>query len=176
MKKLGILFAFLIGIVPANALDSEEEAAAAGTQIHYDFVTQYLIIKASGPNPEEDYEVRDKSDSLVSSFSLERTEAGKVLITDFFPATDEASFSIFTILGYLQAEMYSIYGPLSSVYWKGSADDNETLAEYGFELITDLSVLSAFNLEDDDSLYIRNKQITLKTNKKKRKRGGDVTI
>ena len=176
MKKLWILVAFLIGILSANASDSEEEAVAAGTAVHYDFVTQYLVIKASEPNPEEFYEIRDQSNSLVSSFSLERTEAEKVLIKEFEPATGESFFSIFTILGYLQAQEYAIFGPSSAVFWKGSADDNETLAEYGFELSTDPTILANFPTHDAERIYIRSKQITVARDKKKSKRGKEVTI
>lgn len=181
MKKLQILFAFLMGIseVVASAphSDVEGEFLAAGSVVHYDFQTIYSLVKATAVDSDECYEIRNKKDGLVSSFSLEKSHDGKVLIKNFNPAKIDRAHehynSVITILGYLEAEGYQTYGLWSSVYWNDNEENATFLETCGFKL-TDISSFVGSVTDPSMQIYVRAKKVNFPMNRGKKKKAKTV--
>lgn len=148
MKKLGILFALLIGISGVVASDPAE---------YSDPLTGYSVARLSGAS----YQIQSDKHKLASSFTLEEID-GKVFLKDFVPQREAHQVnSMLAILGYLEAQGLAISGEESSFFWSDTKAHKAFLTQYGFELLSEVPVSLKDYVPAGQRIYLRAKKISL---------------
>ncbi|MBY0462708.1 MAG: hypothetical protein K2Q34_05970 [Alphaproteobacteria bacterium] len=173
MKKLGILFAFLIVISGAVAsVDAQDDEWTAYEDPHTGFsVIRYTenfetgnhqVCEVSETDEDDDeVEVVGAEDIIKAEFNLELTQDGAILIKGYneFGGVDDAFLAV---LGYLKNEGCTIFGDDSNVFLSDTMDNKIVRAAYGFKPTNEVLEEIPESLASlVDTLYVRHSKISI---------------